>query len=67
MDTEFVEVAPISRIQLSTAVILWIGVVIRDSLASQVIVSAQELSRYFLWAATIAAIVIRQSFILAQK
>ena len=35
MDTKFIQVGPVSRIQLSAAVILWIGVVIRDSLAAQ--------------------------------
>src|ERR1700683_183831 len=67
MDTKFIQVGPISRVQLSAAVILWIGVVIRDSFAAQVIVSAQDLSRYFLWSALIAAVVIGQTFILAQK
>ena len=47
MDTKFIEVGPISRIQLSAAVILWIGVVIRDSFAAQVIVSAQHLVPVF--------------------
>ena len=67
MDTEFVEVAPIGRIQLSTAVVLWIGVVIRDSFAAQVIVGAQHLSRYFLWTAAVAAVLIWQTFVLAQE
>ena len=40
MDTKFIEIGPISRIQLSATVILWIGVMIRDSLAAQVIVAA---------------------------
>jgi hypothetical protein len=65
MYTKFIEIGPIGRIQLSAAVILWIGVVIRDSLAAQVIVGAQDLARYFLGTATIAAVVIRQAFILA--
>ena len=67
MDTKFIEIGPIGRIQLSAAVILWIGVMIRDSFAAQVIVSAQDLSRYFLWTATIAAVVIRRTLILAQE
>ena len=67
VDTEFVEVAPIGRIQLSTAMVLWIGVVIRDSFAAQVVVGAQYLSRYFLWTAAIAAVLIRQTFVLAQE
>src|ERR1700721_347589 len=67
MDTKFVEVGPIGWIQLSTAVILWIAVVIRDPFAAQVVVSIQYSSRYLLWAALIAAVVIRQTFILAQK
>jgi hypothetical protein len=67
MDTEFVEIGPISRIQLSAAVILWIGAMIRNSFAAQVIPSARDLSRYFLWTATIAGAVIRQAFILAQE
>jgi hypothetical protein len=50
---------------LFAAVILWIAVVIRDPFAAQVIVSTQF--RYFLWAAVIAAVVIRQAFILAQE
>src|SRR6202011_1325957 len=61
VDTKFVEVGPISRVQLSAAVVLWIGVVIRDSFAAQVVVSAQYLSGYFLRTALIAAVVIRQS------
>ena len=36
-----IEVSPIRRIQLSTAVILRVGVVIGDSLAAQVMVGAQ--------------------------
>jgi len=48
-------------------VILWIAVVIRDPFAAQVIVSTQYLSRYFLCAALIAAVVIGQAFILAQE
>src|SRR5580693_7311387 len=67
MYTKFIEISPIGRIQLSAAMIRWIGVVIRDSLAAQVIVGAQDLARYFLWTATIAAVVIRQAFILAQE
>jgi hypothetical protein len=67
MDTKFVEVAPIGLVQLSAAVILWIGVVIRDPFAAQVIVSTQYSSRYFLWAALVAAVVIRQAFIPAQE
>src|SRR5690348_8152014 len=67
MDTKFVEVGPIGRVQLSAAVILWIAVVIRDPFAAQVIVSAQYSSRYFLCAAPIAGVVIRQAFILAQE
>src|SRR5271168_234285 len=67
VDTKFVEVGPIGRVQLSAAVILWIAVVIRDPFAAQVIVSAQYTSRYFLRAALIAAVVIRQAFIPAQE
>src|ERR1700675_1252055 len=67
VDTKFVEVGPIGRVQLSAAVILWITVVIRDPFAAQVIVSTQYSSRYFLWAALIAAVVIRQPSILAQE
>ena len=67
MNTKFVKVGPISRVQFSAAVILWIGVVIRDTFAAQVIVSTQYSSRYFLWAAVIAAVVIRQTFIFAQE
>src|SRR5580658_2569257 len=67
VDTEFVEVGPIGRVQLSTAVILRIAVVIRDPFAAQVVVSTQYSSRYFLWAALIAGVVIRQPFILAQE
>src|SRR5258708_948731 len=67
MDTKFIEVGPISGIQFSAAVILWIAVVIRGPFASQVIVSTQYSSRYFLWAAQIAAVVIRQALILAQE
>ena len=67
MDTKFIQVATVSRIQFSAAVICRIGIVIRDSLAAQVIVCAQDSSRYCLWAAAIAAVVIRQTFILAQK
>src|ERR1700693_5274096 len=63
MDTKFIQVGPIGRVQLSAAVILWIGVVIRDSFAAQVVVSTQYSSRYFLWAALIAAVVIRQAFV----
>ena len=63
MHTKFIEIGPIGRIQLPAAVIRWIGVVIRDSLAAQVIVGAQDLARYFLWTATIAAVVTRQAFI----
>ena len=37
--TKLVEVGPIGRVQLSTAVILWIAIVIRDFLAAQAIVS----------------------------
>jgi hypothetical protein len=47
--------------------ILWIAVVIRDPFAAQVIVSTQYSSWYFLCAALIAAVVIRQAFILAQE
>src|SRR5580692_588094 len=67
VDTKFVEVGPIGRVQLSAAVILWIAVMICDPFAAQVIVSTQYSSRYFLWAALIAAVVIRQAFILAQE
>jgi hypothetical protein len=67
MDTEFIEIGPVSRIQLSAAMILGIGVVIRNSLAAQVIVGAQNLARYFLWPAAIAAVVKRQAFVLAQE
>jgi hypothetical protein len=67
VDTEFVEVAAIGRVQLSAAVILWIAVVIRDPFAAQVIVSTQYSSRYFLWAALIAVVVIRQALILVQE
>src|ERR1700721_3351882 len=58
VDTKFVEVAPIGRVQLSAAVIPWIAVVIRDRFAAQVIVGAQYSSRYFLWPATVARVVI---------
>jgi hypothetical protein len=61
MDTKFIQVGPVSRIQLSTAVVLWIGVVIRDSFAAQVAVSAQYPSGYFLRTALTAAVVIRQA------
>jgi hypothetical protein len=47
----------------SSSQILRIGIVIRDSFAGQVIVSAQYLSRYFLWTTLIAAVVIRRAFI----
>ena len=67
MDRKFIVVGPIGRIQLSAAVILWIGVMIRNSFAAQVIVSAQNLARYLLRPATIAAVVIRRAFILAQE
>ena len=67
LDTKFVEVGPIGRVQLSAAVILWIAVMVRDTFAAQVIVSTQYSSRYLLWAALIAAVVIRQAFILAQE
>ena len=40
MDTKFIEVTPVGWIQFSASVILWIGVVISDSLAAQVVVSA---------------------------
>src|ERR1700736_211331 len=66
-DTKFVEVGPTGRVQLSAAVVLWIGVVIRDSFAAQVVVSAQYPSGYFLRTALIAAVVIRPAFILAQE
>src|SRR5579863_7765660 len=58
VDTEFVEVGPIDRVQLSAAVILWITVVIREPFPAQVIVSAQYTSRYFLCATLIAAVLI---------
>jgi hypothetical protein len=64
MDTKLVQIAPISRIQLSAAVILRIRVVIRDPFTTQVIVGAQYSSRYFLWAATISGVVIRRAFVL---
>src|SRR6185437_1309157 len=67
MDSEFVEVGTISRIQLSAAVILCIAVVIRNSLAAQVVVSAQNLARYFLRAVAIAAVAIRQPLILGYE
>jgi hypothetical protein len=67
VDTEFVEVGPIGRIQLSAAAILCIAVMIRNPFAAQVIVSAQDLARYFLWTATIAGVVIGQAFILAEE
>src|SRR4029077_15020330 len=65
--TKFVEVGPIGRVQLSAGVILWIAVVIPDPFAAQVIVSTQYSSRYCLCGALIAAVVIRQAFILAQE
>ena len=49
MDTKLVQIAPISRIQLSAAVIFWIRVVIRDSFTARVIVGTQYSFRYFLW------------------
>ena len=67
MDTKLIEVGPIRRIQLPAAVVLCVGVVIRDSFATQVVVCAYYPSRYFLRTAIVAAVVIRQAFILAQK
>ena len=67
MDTKLIEVGPVNVIQLSTAVILWIGIVIRDSFAAQVVVGAQYPSRHFLYTALVAAVVIGQALILAQK
>jgi hypothetical protein len=67
MDTKFIEIGPIGRIQLSAAVILRVGIVVRYSFATEIIVGAQHSTRYFLWASLIAAVVIRYARILAQK
>jgi hypothetical protein len=67
MDTKFIEVGPIRGIQLPAAVVLCIGVVIRDSFAALIIVGAQHPTRYFLWTAIMAAVVISNTFILPQK
>src|SRR6266446_1348426 len=67
MDTKLIEVGPIRRIQLPAAVVLCIGVVIRDSFATQVVVGAQHPTRYFLWTAIIAVVVISHTSILPQK
>jgi hypothetical protein len=40
MNTKFIGIAPLGRIQLSTAVILRIAVVIRDSFAAEMVISA---------------------------
>jgi hypothetical protein len=67
MDTKFIEVSPIGRIQLSAAVILRVSVVIRHAFAAQIIVAAEHPTGYFLRAALIAAVVIGHALILAQK
>ena len=67
MNAKLIEVGSISRIQLSAAVILWIGVVIRDSLAALVVVGAQHSPGYVLWTTIVAAVAIRQAFVLASR
>ena len=57
MDTKFVEVGPISGIQFCAAVVLWIGIVIRNSFAAQFTVGAQNPTRDFLRTATVPAVV----------
>jgi hypothetical protein len=64
MNTEFIRIASIRRIQLAAAMILWIGVVKRNSFAAQVVIGAHP-SRYFLWAAMIHVVVIRNSLVSA--
>jgi hypothetical protein len=46
MDTKFIEVGTIGRIQLSAAVIVRVSVVICNSFAGQIIVGAQHPARY---------------------
>jgi hypothetical protein len=67
MHAKFIKVGPIGRIQLSAAVILRVGVVIGHAFAAQIIVGTQDPTRYFLWAALIAAVVVGHALILAQK
>jgi hypothetical protein len=67
MNAKFIEVGSIGRIQLSTAVILRVFIVIRHSFAAQIVVGAQHPARYLLRTALVAAVMIGEAFILAQK
>ncbi len=40
MNTEFIEVASVGRIQFSATMILWVSIVIRHSFTAQIIIGA---------------------------